>query len=41
MAAPINYLSFRQFLAFAFGNYSKPILQGLVSAQTYAGFGSI
>jgi hypothetical protein len=42
-AAPIsiNYLAFRQFLAFFFGNYAKPILQGLVSVQTYQGFGSI
>jgi hypothetical protein len=41
MAAPISYITFRQFLAFAFGNYAKPILQGLVATQTYQGFGSI
>jgi hypothetical protein len=41
--APISItsLTFRQFLAFFFGNYAKPMLQGLIAVQAYQGFGSI
>jgi hypothetical protein len=41
MAAPISSLTFSRWLAIVFGNYAKPIIQGLIAVQTYGGFGSI